>query len=112
MNKILIIACLCLFGNNTFSQENIKLVYNSSTEKSIEELKKLTIKNKLEYKNALSKYNEQEQKGKIILSSKEYEPIKTLIDNYQNGQSITQEEKIFAEKAMKKYISITELISK
>ena len=78
MNKFLIIVCFCFFGSLTFSQENIKLVYSSCSEKSLEELEKLTINNKLEYKTALIKYNDFKQKGKIILSSEEYAPIKTF----------------------------------
>ena len=112
MNKLLIITCLSLFGNSLTSQENIKLIYNTSTDKSILELEQLTRNDKLEYKKAIIKYNELEQNGKIILSSEEYKPIKMIIDNYQNGVSLNQEEIIFAEKALKKYISITEILSK
>jgi hypothetical protein len=112
MNKILIIIGLFLIGNASFSQNNIKLVYTNSSEKSLEELENLTKSNKLEYKSTLVKFKELEQKGKIILSTKEYAPIKELINNYKSGQNLSQEEKIYAEEAIKKYISITELISK
>ena len=53
MNKLLIIICLSLFGNNLISQENIKLIYNTSTDKSILELEQLTLNDKLEYKKEL-----------------------------------------------------------
>ena len=112
MNKFLIIICFSLFANSIISQENIKLVYTTSSEKSLIELENLTTNNKLEYKTALVKYNKLQEKGKIILSSKEYAPIKKIINNYQSGQTLNQEEKLYAEEALNKYISITELISK
>jgi hypothetical protein len=112
MNKFLIIICFGLFTNSTISQEHIKLVYTSSTEKSLEELENLTANNKLEYKSALVKYNELEGKGKVILSSNEYAPIKKIIKNYNSGQTLNQEEKLFAEEAINKYISITDIITK
>jgi len=112
MNKVLITVCLCFLGSVSFSQENIKLVYSSCTEKSLEELEKLTLNNKLKYKTAFIKYNDLKQNGKIILSSKEFAPIKKIINNYQNGIPLSQEEKIYAEEALNKYISITDIISK
>jgi len=112
MNKFLIIICLGLFTNSAISQEQIKLVYTSSTEKSLEELENLTANNKLEYKSALVKYNELEGKGKVILSSNEYAPIQKIIENYNSGQTLNQEEKLYAEEAINKYISITDIITK
>ena len=45
MNKFLIIMCLGLFANSTISQENIKLVYTTSSQKSLTELENITANN-------------------------------------------------------------------
>jgi len=86
--------------------------YSSSSTKSLQELRKLTKGNKDEYNTALSNIKKLESAGKIILSTKEYEPIKDRINSAPKYPSNPKEieQRIYADEANKSYVVITDLL--
>ena len=52
------------------------------------------------------------KEGKIILSTIEYMPIANRIAKYESSNNVNYEEKIYVQKALGKYILVTDLIEK
>ena len=99
----------------TYAQDSatpIQYVYLKTTVSAMLELQVLSKEDKNLYTSALDKVKELELKGKIILSSSEYNPIEQRIKNdlILDKNSVSYEEaKTYAEKVKQRYISITDL---
>ena len=120
MKKTLyILACLLLTLGTVVAQKadnatnhSVRLVYSECTQNSKQELSDLLKEDKIALKEAYNKYYKFCKEGKIILSSKEYAPIKQRIETFDasNGNQ-NSEASIYAKNARKKYVLVTDLIN-
>lgn len=98
----------------TFSfGQDVRYVYPSTTAGAIDELNFL-VRNYEARREVLLIIKELESKGKVVLSSKEFEPIKKRIDNLPTDLSEASriEELAYVKKVSDRYILITDLINK
>ena len=94
-------------------REPVKFVYTKSTPSGKDELSYLLKDDKIGLKSAKQKYFDCERKGKIILSTREYIPIKQRIERTEaKGTNASLEEKKFAELVKENYVLVTDLIDK
>ncbi len=103
----------CLLAQNQNS-EKVRYVYSSTTQESYNEIELLTVNKPDERQSALKKLQEYQKKGKVILSTKEYAPIKTRIEkaptNADPADANAYEEMLYAQKVAKRYVVVTELL--
>jgi hypothetical protein len=121
MKKTLyILACLLLSLGTVVAQKSdnstnrsVRLVYSECTQNSKQELRDLLKNDKVKIKEAYNKYYKFCKEGKIILSSKEYAPIKQRIETFDasNGNQ-NSEASMYAKNAREKYVLATDLIEK
>ena len=106
-----IVTFLFLFlASLSFGQE-VKYVYSSTTAGAIDELNSL-VTNYEERKKILIRIKKLEESGKVILSSKEFEPIQKRIINIPvNPKDEAEiEMSVYAREAKYRYVLITDLI--
>lgn len=106
-----IVTFLFLFlAGLSFGQE-VKYVYQSTTAAAIDELNSL-VSDYEERREVLLIIKKLEKSGKVVLSTKEFEPIQKFIDNTPNPPMNEQEVEmsVYARKAKKRYVLITDLI--
>lgn len=112
MKKITLLGfmlCITSFLYSQSTQSNkIRFVYSECTEESKKELFDVLKGDKVAFKKVYTKYYDACKKGKVILSTKQYAPIKLKIDQANNNF----EDKIYVERALNKYILVTDLIKK
>jgi hypothetical protein len=88
-------------------------VYSTCTEEAKKELFDLLKENKAKLKEIYNKYYLACKSGKVVLSSDQYAPIASEIKKYKSSKNVSKSEgEIFAKKADKKYILVTDLINK
>ena len=121
MKTIFTLIITFLFSFNiSFAQKvknetnrSVRLVYHESTPSSKQELRYLLKDDKSAFKIANQKYFELSKSGKILLSTREYVPVKQRIDITESrGVNVSLEEKKFVEKLKENYVLVTDLIDK
>jgi hypothetical protein len=119
MKTIITIILITFFSFNlSFAQKtenssnhSVKLVYNKSTPTSKQELNYLLKDDKIALEKAQRIFFELCNEGRVILSTREYAPIKQRIESTEaKGDNANNEEKAYAHKVKKKYILVTDLI--
>ncbi len=124
---LLFIGISLFNSQNLFSQENLKkeadlnhtidnkYYYSKTTDNALIELRQIVGENKVQLDEILSEISELEKIGKIVLSSKEFEPIKIKVDEFHANQTLKGEEysnsKKYAEMVYYTYVLITDLIN-
>tara|TARA_Y100000385_G_scaffold223609_1_gene233738 strand:- start:298 stop:663 length:366 start_codon:yes stop_codon:yes gene_type:complete len=121
MKKTLYILACFLFSLGTVlaqksdnaTNHSVRLVYSECTQNSKQELRDLLKNDKVAIKEAYNKYYRFCKEGKIILSTKEFAPIKQRIETFDssNGNQ-NSEASMYAKNARKKYVLVTDLIEK
>jgi len=103
---------LVSMAQNEKNTHTVQYVYRESTPESYTELKSLVKGDKKLKEIAFLKYENATLKGKIILSSKQFAPIKEKIDKApENPIGKTEVEMVrYAEKVSKRYVCVTDLI--
>ena len=119
MKKLTTLVSFLMLVNMIFGQEKqelnntkVKYVYSQSTTNSYNEMCDLLHNNREALKIAMTKYKKSTKEGKIILSTIEYMPIANRIAKYESSNNVNYEEKIYVQKALGKYILVTDLIEK
>ncbi|MDB2364033.1 hypothetical protein N9V83_03295 [Flavobacteriales bacterium] len=93
------------------AQDNVRLVYGSTTASAIDELNKL-VPNYEERKQIILQMKKMEKEGMVFLSSEEILPIQNKINSATNNpqNEFEKEEKVYATNAQRRYKCITELV--
>lgn len=116
MRKFIATVLILHFTIICFSQSiktsTVRYVYSQCTTESKKELHSLFKNDLASLKIANKKYFDFCKEGKVILSTKQYEPILKVINSQKNNTNISDEQKIFSELAKKKYVLVTDLIEK
>tara|TARA_B100001287_G_scaffold106106_1_gene89327 strand:- start:317 stop:685 length:369 start_codon:yes stop_codon:yes gene_type:complete len=95
------------------TNRSVRLVYPESTPSSKQELRYLLKDDKVALKIANQKYFELSNSGKILLSTREYAPVKQRIEITESkGENASLEDKKFVEKLKENYVLVTDLIDK
>ena len=101
---------------SSFAQSNdnkIRYVYSACTEEAKKELFELFKEDHDKLKESYNEYYSACKNGKVVLSSAQYAPIAIEIKKYKSNKNTSNSEgEIFAKKANKKYILVTDLINK
>lgn len=114
----LFILMLTFCSNISFGQE-LKteapiIEYNATSEKAIAELKQILGNDKEKLMLALTEISEREKAGVIILSTREYQPLKDKMDEFYKNKSVNgmnyNDSKVYIEKLYYKYTVVTDLI--
>ena len=117
MKKIyvtLLFTASIVIGVNAQSEKEkgVRYVYSESTPEAYEELKHLIKENEELKELALLKYENANLKGKVVLSTKQYNPIKAKISeapiNPVDDSEI--EMKVYAKDASSRYVCVTDLL--
>jgi arginine utilization protein RocB len=114
MKKIFSIITALLLTGFIYSQEsdNVRYVYKKSTEAGYNEICNLLKSDKEALKEAINKYAQLNNEGKVVLSTKEFIPIQKKITQLKNNSNLSDEEKSYLLTATEKYVLVTELIEK
>ena len=109
--KGIVTFLLLFFAILSFGQE-VKYVYSSTTAGAIDELNSL-VSDYEERKKILIQIKKLEASGKVILSTKEFEPIQNRVNNLPKDLSEVSrvEELAYAEKVLDRYVLITDIIN-
>ena len=116
MKKIYLLVAGLSLATLSFSQEQTskftQLVYSGTTDNSLLELEKLIKGDEKMYDIAMMKLELLEMKGKVILSSEEYSPIKERIEMATEKPMDDKEIELmhYANKAKNRYVVVTELV--
>lgn len=118
LNFSILVFMLTFFISVSYGQESNpvdKIVdIKETTEKAIAELKQIIGNDKEKLKLVLNEISEREKLGVIILSTKEYQPIKDKMDEFYKNKSINgmnyNDSKVYIEKLYYKYTVVTDLI--
>ena len=117
---ILFFSTSTLFAQENERQEYIKNMiidnkyyFNKTTDNALIELRKLIGDDKIKLEKILIEISELEKLGKVVLSTKEFEPIKSKVDDFHSNSSIQSESyndsKKYAEIVYYTYVVITDL---
>jgi hypothetical protein len=119
MKKLTTLVSFLMLVNMIFGQETqepnstkVKYVYSQSTVNSYNEMCDLLHNNKEALNLAMTNYKKSTNEGKIILSTIEYMPIAQRISKYESNNNVSDEEKTYVQKALGKYVLVTDLIEK
>ena len=108
-----IVTFLFLFLAGLSFGQKVRYVYSSTTAAAIDELN-LLVGDYEKRKAVLLNIKAHEAKGKVVLSTKEFEPIQKKIMNVPiTPKGATEiEMSVYAENAKNRYVLITDLIKK
>ena len=109
---ILILNFTLICFSQSTKTSTVRYVYSQCTIESKKELYSLLKNDLAALKVANKKHFDICNDGKIILSTKQYEPILKVINSQKSNNNMADEQKIFSEISKEKYVLVTDLIEK